>query len=108
MSQSIRRGYPKCPGYAVAMIAAAERIDQLPLAIGAIEADMITKADERRKIRPVHPLYPVILMVFMFFMLLGVMTFVMPSFQVALHEMAEEAMFPAATRFLISITRFVA
>ncbi|MHC4694957.1 MAG: hypothetical protein ACYS67_19670, partial [Planctomycetota bacterium] len=27
LSESIRRGYPKCPGYVVAMIAAAERID---------------------------------------------------------------------------------
>jgi type IV pilus assembly protein PilC len=89
------------------MIAAAERINQLPLAIQAIEADMMTKADERRKIRPVHPLYPVILMVFMFFMLLGVMTFVMPSFEAALMEMFERATLPAATRFLIGITSFV-
>jgi hypothetical protein len=85
LSESIKRGYPKCPGYAVAMIAAAERINQLPLAIQAIEADMVTKADERRKIRPVHPLYPVVLMIFMFFMLLGVMIFVMPSFMTALN-----------------------
>jgi type IV pilus assembly protein PilC len=107
LSESIKRGYPKCPGYAVAMIAAAERINQLPLAVKAIETDMVAKADERRKIRPVHPLYPVILMVFMFFMLLGVMTFVMPSFQAALHEIADRATFPAATRLLIKITRFV-
>ena len=107
LSESIKRGYPKCPGYAVAMIAAAERINQLPLAIQAIEADMVAKADERRKIRPVHPLYPVILMVFMFFMLLGVMTFVMPSFETALMEMVEGAMLPAATRFLIGITRLI-
>jgi type IV pilus assembly protein PilC len=106
LSESIKRGYPKCPGYAVAMIAAAERINQLPLAIQAIEADMVTKANERRKIRPVHPLYPVILMVFMFFMLLGVMTFVIPSFQTALMEMFEREALPAATRFLLGITSF--
>jgi len=108
LSESIKRGYPKCPGYAVAMIAAAERINQLPLAIQAVEADMLTKADERRKIRPVHPLYPVILMVFMFFMLFGVMTFVIPSFKVALEEMFEGPMLPATTRFLIGTTSFVA
>lgn len=108
LSESIKRGYPKCPGYAMAMIAAAERINQLPLAIQAIEADMLVKADERRKIRPVHPLYPVILMVFMFFILLGLMAFVIPSFQTALHEMVEEATLPAATRFLMGITSFVA
>jgi len=108
LSESIKRGYPKCPGYAVAMIAAAERINQLPLAIQAIEADMVTKADERRKIRPVHPLYPVILMVFIFFMLFGVMTFVIPSFETALMEMIEMGTLPAATRFLIRTTSFVA
>ena len=107
LSESIRRGYPKCPGYAVAMIAAAERINQLPLAIQAIEADMVAKADERRKIRPVHPLYPVILMVFMFFMLFGLMAFVIPAFETALIEMVEGATLPAATRFLIGITSFV-
>jgi type IV pilus assembly protein PilC len=106
LSESIKRGYPKCPGYAVAMIAAAERINQLPLAIQAIESDMLTRADERRKIRPVHPLYPVILMVFMFFMLLGVMTFVIPSFQTALAEMVEGSSLPAATRFLLGIMSF--
>jgi len=108
LSESIKRGYPKCPGHALAMIAAAERINQLPLAIQAIEADMLTKSDERRKIRPVHPIYPVILMVFMFFMLLGVMTFVIPSYQVALVEMFGGPMLPAATRFLVGITSFVA
>lgn len=107
LSESIRRGYPKCPGYAVAMITAAERIDQLPLAIQAIEENMVVKTDERRKIRPVHPLYPVILMVFTFFMLLGVMTFIMPSFVTAINEMIESAKLPAATRFLMRITNFV-
>jgi type IV pilus assembly protein PilC len=107
LSESIKRGYPKCPGYAVAMIAAAERINQLPLAIQAVEADMINKADERRKIRPVHPLYPVILVVFMFFMLLGVMTFVMPSFETALMEMIGRRSLPAATRLMMDITEFV-
>ena len=107
LSESIRRGYPKCPGYAVAMIAATERIDQLPCAIQAIETDMVVKADERRKIRPVHPIYPVILMIFAFFILLGVMTFIMPSFKMTLDEMVKPAILPAATRFLMEITNFV-
>jgi len=108
LSESIRRGYPTCPGYALAMIAAAEKIGQLPRAIHAIEVDMVTKADERRKIRPVHPAYPVILMTFTFFILLSVMTFVIPSFKTALAEMIEGAKLPAATRFLIGITNFFA
>jgi len=108
LSESIRRGYPSCPGYALSMIAAAEKIGQLPRAIHAIEVDMVAKADEHRKIRPVHPAYPLILMVFTFFILLSVMTFVIPSFKAALEEMIEGATLPAATRFLIEITSFVA
>jgi len=107
LSESIKRGYPKCPGHAVAMITAAERIDQLPLAIGAIEADMVTKADDRRIIRPVHPLYPVILMGFTLFILLSVMKFVIPQFKSVLEEMIGEAGLPVATQLLIGITNFV-
>ncbi|MFB0552078.1 MAG: type II secretion system F family protein [Phycisphaerae bacterium] len=107
LSESIKRGYPKCPGHAVAMITAAERIDQLPLAIGAIEADMVTKADERRIIRPVHPLYPVILMGFTLFILLSVMKFVIPQFKSVLEEMIGEAGLPVATQLLIGVTNFV-
>jgi general secretion pathway protein F len=108
LSESIRRGYPRCPGYATAIIAAAERINQLPLAIHAIEADMVARADERRKIRPVHPIYPVILMVFTFFILLGVMTFVIPQFIAGMDEVFDKATIPTATRYLIGITSFVA
>jgi type II secretory pathway component PulF len=107
LSESIKRGYPKCPGHAVAMIAAAERIDQLPLAVGAIEADMVTKADNRRIIRPVHPLYPVVVMGFTLFMLLSVIKFVIPQFNTVLEEMLGEAELPAATQFLIGMVRFI-
>ncbi|MHC4489079.1 MAG: type II secretion system F family protein [Planctomycetota bacterium] len=108
LTESIKRGYPKCPGYVVAMIAAAERIDQLPLAIKSIEADIVTKADESRKIRPVHAFYPVILIVFTFFIVLGLVTKVIPAFETVLIETTEVAQFPASTRFLIWITSFIA
>lgn len=107
LSESIRRGYPKCPGHAMAMIAAAERIDQLPLAIKAVEADMLAKADDRRRIRPVHPFYPVVLMVFTFFIVSGVMLFVIPAFKASLTEMIPGGELPHATRILLAISSFV-
>jgi len=107
LSESIKRGYPKCSGYVVAMIAAAERIDQLPLAMKSIEADMVTKADESRKIRPVHPAYPIILIIFMFFIVSGLMWKVFPAFQAVLTEMTDGAQFPASTRLLIRIANFI-
>jgi type II secretory pathway component PulF len=107
LSESIRRGYPKCPGRAVAMIAAAERIDQLPTAFKAIEADMVEKADDRRRIRPVHPLYPVILMTFMFFMIFVMTLFVIPQFKIAIAEVTDEAELPRTTQILLTISNFV-
>ena len=107
LSESIKRGFPKCPSYAMAMIAAAERINQLPTAIKAIEADMAAKVDERRKIRPVRLLYPVVLISFTFIMVLGLMQFVIPKFMDVLREMVGEAQLPAATRFLLSIVNCV-
>ena len=108
LSESIKRGYPKCSGYVVAMIAAAERIDQLPLAIKSIEADMVAKADESRKIRPVHPAYPIIVIIFMFFVVSGLMWKVFPQFHSVLTEMTDGAQFPASTRLLIRIANFIA
>ena len=108
LSEAIKRGYPKCPGYAIGMIAAAERIDQLPYAIKAVEEDMVAKADERRKLRPVHPLYPVLLMIFTSLVLLSLMTFVIPQYEAALREMVEGSQLPAATRWLLDIAGFIA
>ena len=110
LSESIKRGYPKCPSHAVAMIAAAERINQLPLAIKSIEANMVARANDKRRVRPIHPLYPVILITFLFFIVLGTMTFVIPQFSGVLTEVLifEGAALPAATRILIRIGNFVA
>ena len=107
LSESIKRGYPKCPGYAAAIIAAAERIDQLPLAIQSIEADMVARADEKKKLRPVHPLYPVILITFVFFIVWGLTKSVVPNLSAVLTELEEGTKLPASTRFLLWITSFI-
>ncbi len=107
LSESIRRGYPKCPGHAMAMIIAAERVNQLPFAIKAIEADLVAKADDRRRIRPVHPFYPIILMVFTFFIVSAVMLFVIPQFKNSLYEMFERAELPRATQILLDVSGFI-
>ena len=108
LSESIKRGYPKCPGYAVAMIAAAERINQLPLALKAIEANIASQIREDRKIRPVHPIYPVIVITLMYIIILSVMVFIMPQFEAVIQEMFEGEKFPAITRVVMGITKFLA
>jgi type II secretory pathway component PulF len=108
LSEAIKRGYPRCPGYAVAMIAAAERINQLPFAIKSIEADMLARADESRKLRPMHPVYPVILLILAFSIVRALMKYVIPTLHAILTEMTEGAKLPAATRFLCRIANFIA
>jgi type II secretory pathway component PulF len=107
LSESIKKGYSNCPGSVIAMIAAAEKINQLPMAIEALEANMTAQAKERRKIRPVHPIYPVLVMTFMFFILVSIMTFIMPQFSTSLTEMTENWKLPAITRFFLDITRYL-
>ena len=107
LSESIKRGYPKCPGHAVAMIAAAERIDQLPLALKAIEANITVQTRENRKIRPVHPLYPLIVITFMFLIITGVMAFIMPQFENTLSEITDREALPAITRIVMTITGLI-
>jgi type II secretory pathway component PulF len=113
LSESIKRGFPKCPGYAAAMITAAERINQLPLAFSSIEADMAEKAEESRTLRSVNPYYPnpyypLVLIFCVGNVVWAVLTFVMPLFMQILMEMTPAAQLPAATRALIQIVRFVA
>ncbi|MHC4603414.1 MAG: type II secretion system F family protein, partial [Planctomycetota bacterium] len=107
LSESLRQGYPKCPGYAVTMIAAAERIDQLPFAIKAIEEDMVARADERKKLRAVGPFYPIVLISFMFFIVLYLTWKALPEFHKVLIEVTDEAALPAPTRFLIRFSNFI-
>ena len=107
LSESIKRGYSACPGYAIAMISAAEKIDQVPLAMEAIEANMGAQANEKRRIRPVHPIYPIIVFCFMFVAVSGLMLFVIPQFATTIGEMTEMGKLPALTRSVMGITNFI-
>jgi type IV pilus assembly protein PilC len=105
LSEAIKRGFVKCPGYAVSIIAAAEKINQLPAAFESLEADMIAKTSESRRLRPIHPLYPLILFVLIFLILMGMMILIMPKFSEVLYEMGGASL-PAATIRLMQIADF--
>jgi type II secretory pathway component PulF len=107
LSESVQRGYPRCPGHAVAMIRAAERIDQLPQAIRAVEADMVARTDERRRIKPASWTYPVVILLILFLIFLGLMTYVIPKFREVLQELVEGEL-PVVTRFLMDVAGFIA
>ncbi|MBN2591706.1 MAG: type II secretion system F family protein [Sedimentisphaerales bacterium] len=107
LSESIKRGFRNCPGYAIAMITAAEKINQLPMAVQAIENNMSTQAKERNKIRPVHPIYPLIVMCFMFCISSGIIIFVIPQFANTLAEMTDGGRLPYITRLVLGITNLI-
>lgn len=106
--EAIKRGYPACPGDALATVAAAEQINQLPQAIKSIEANMVARANGRRRIRPVPPAYPLVLISLMFFILLAVMKWVIPRLHEVLSEMFEGEPFPLVSRVVMNIASFIA
>jgi type II secretory pathway component PulF len=106
LSESLRRGYPKCPAHIMAMVAAGERIGQIPQAIGALEQDLVAKASTSKKIRHTPTFYPPIVLLFIVIQVLLLMVFILPKFRVVLMEIGGDAQLPAATRTLVKIAEF--
>ena len=103
LSEAIKRGYPKCPGYVAAMIEAAEKCGRVPSAVEAIEKNMIARADEKRQLKAVHPFYPVVLMIVILYIVAVLTRFVIPQFSKILIELSENEL-PLSTQILISIS----
>jgi type II secretory pathway component PulF len=106
LSESMRRGYPKCPAYITAMVAAGERIGQLPLAIVALEQDLVAKANTSKKVRHVPLLYPPLVLIIMFMFMMFMVTFLIPKYESVLREMVGSDL-PPATKVLLSISSFI-
>ncbi|MGD0573600.1 MAG: type II secretion system F family protein [Sedimentisphaerales bacterium] len=106
LSESLRRGYPKCPGYIVSMVAAGERIGQVPQAIVALEQDLVAKANTSKKVRHVPLLYPPLVLFVIFIQVLLMMVFVLPKVRAVLTEMGDGTQLPLATRSLMTISEF--
>ncbi|MBP7051683.1 MAG: type II secretion system F family protein [Phycisphaerae bacterium] len=107
LADSVRRGYPGCPSAALAMIASAEGIGQLPAALVAIEADVKSRTVGPRRLRPIHPFYPVVIIILIFFMTTGLMMFIVPQLESVFAEMCERPL-PPPTRLLLHITHALA
>jgi type IV pilus assembly protein PilC len=103
LTEAVRRGYPQCPSRALAVLAAGERIGQLPAALRVIQMDLKESEMERRRLQPVHPFYPVAVLSFAFLVVLAIMQFVMPTYSAVLQEMVGGRL-PASTSALLSIT----
>ncbi|MGD0078582.1 MAG: type II secretion system F family protein [Sedimentisphaerales bacterium] len=106
LSESLRRGYPRCPGYVTALVAAGERIGQIPQAIAALEQDLTAKASISKKVRPVPLMYPPLVLIVLILILSFIMAFIMPKFLDVIRELTENMPLPGATRLLIAIYTF--
>lgn len=104
LTEALRGGYPRCPAGALAMVAAGERIGQLPAALAAVEIDMKAWSLDSRRLRPVHPFYPAFVVALIAILTLGLMTFVLPQFASTLSELVGGEL-PAATRILLHLAR---
>jgi type II secretory pathway component PulF len=102
LSEAIRLGYPRCPAHAYGMIVVAERMGQLPTALGIIERDLQAKVSRRLAINPLYPVYPIVLMVVVFLLVSTLMRFVIPQFGSVVREMVD-APLPRPTQILIAI-----
>ncbi len=104
LTEAVRQGYPECPARVLALLSAGEQIGQLPAALTAIEADLKASAMEHRRLQPVHPFYPAVVLTIALLILLGVMRFVMPTYQGILQEMVGRDRLPASTRTLLTLS----
>ena len=105
LSDAIKRGYSGCPAQALAMITAAEEIDQVPRALRSIEADMVEHADESKKIKPVDMAYPFIVLSCAFVVMMGLMIYIVPTFGEVLYDMSDgKTNLPAMTLFLLDFS----
>ena len=103
LSESLRRGYSRCPGHALAMVTVAERVHQVPRAVASIEADLIQRAREARKLQPINPAYPLAMLIITFAIVSFLMVLVVPNFERIFSNMGAEL--PAVTRVLILFSR---
>lgn len=107
LSESIKRGFKKCPAKITALIGAGERVGQIPQVMQSIEDDLLEKANDSKRIKPIYPsAYFFTVMVVISLVLLFVMTGVVPKFSMVIKDMSNSEL-PWSTKFLVSASNFV-
>jgi len=101
LSESIKKGYPRCPGYVLGMIGMAEKVNQVPFAIECLEKDILEKHFNRTTVRPVYPAYPIFMISMTLFIVMGIMYFVIPKFEEVFNDFDVEL--PQSTQSLMAI-----
>ena len=111
LSESIKRGFSMCPARITALIAAGEKTGQVPQVVRSIEADMLEKATDSKRVKPIYPAaYIITVLVVMSLIILMISTLIMPKFIVVIKDMAEMTnipQIPKSTRILMAISNGV-
>jgi type II secretory pathway component PulF len=107
LSESIKRGFRRCPAGITALIVAGEKIGQVPQVIGSIEKDLLQKADDSRRVRPVYPAaYFIVVLTIMSLIVLGLMIGVIPKFSEVIKELTGGDI-PKSTKVLMAIADYI-
>ncbi len=108
LPEALRRGYPRCPSNILALVTAAEKMNQLPKAIESLQADLTEKVNDYKIVKPVHPWYPFVVLTVLFTVTMGLMIFIVPTFSEVLSEMSDgQARLPYATQTLMEISSWM-
>ncbi|RPI62001.1 MAG: hypothetical protein EHM48_04795, partial [Planctomycetaceae bacterium] len=81
LSEALRRGYPQCPGFALAQVAAAEKINQLPDCLAHIEEQLGQRDAEGNIVQPVNAFYPFAIICFASLVLAGMGWKIFPQWE---------------------------
>jgi general secretion pathway protein F len=112
LSESVKRGFERCPARITALITAGEKTGQVPQVVQAIEKDLLEKATDSRRVKPIYPAaYIITLLIVMSLIVLGISAGIMPKFIVVIKEMTGTTNIPnpipKSTQILIAITNGV-
>ncbi|MDH4202258.1 MAG: type II secretion system F family protein [Phycisphaerae bacterium] len=108
LSESLRRGYPKCPSEILASISTAEKMDQLPRAIESLQKQAAEKMRSKKIEKSDILIYPTTVLTVAFFIMMGLAIFIVPTFSEVLLDMSDgKASLPFATQSLLDFSSWM-
>jgi type IV pilus assembly protein PilC len=107
LSESIKRGFRRCPARITALITAGEKAGQVPQVVAAIEKDLFEKADDNRRVKPVYPaIYFIIVLTVLLLISLGLSIGIIPKFSEVIKEVARGQL-PKSTKILTAVADYI-
>jgi len=107
LSESIKRGFRRCPAGITALITAGEKAGQVPQIVAAIEKDLLEKATDSNRVKPVYPaVYFIIVLTVLLLISLGISIGIIPKFGEVIREVARGQL-PKSTKILTAVADYI-